>query len=227
MKYCTQCGAKNKDDAKYCTTCGHKLENLPPVESSSSNITQSEVNLKSNNNNKPVKNDFEVTSESRQKTRHRGHPFFIFSLLIIVLAVVGMHWYNNRLPKGLDTPTEVLKYTYPAIKGSIKAWIIFGADPYTEHAYVLKNNKTNRYVFKVRINKTNKVHYCYIVATGNKNPIKMAVDISKNNSKSYDINKFGQKQSVASIIGPGAGDTTKSGGITYYQYNESIGSITN
>ena len=34
MKYCTQCGAQNRDEAQFCTGCGIKIAGSPPTEKS-------------------------------------------------------------------------------------------------------------------------------------------------------------------------------------------------
>lgn len=204
MKICNNCGFKNDMDAKFCINCGETL--IHKTEEKKYSL-KSTVNMK--------------RSENRIRKVGINNGKLVKYIFIIVLLFLGGWYWNNRMPKGLDTTQEILKYTYSQMKGSIFIYGTYHINTIYENSiYVLQNDKTDRFVFKVEDNKTKKIHYCYLIQIGNdSNAVTDAIDIS---DKSY-CRSVTKKAADATIIG-----NIKyhlAGGISVMGYSSKVGSI--
>ncbi len=111
--FCSECGAKNPDDAAFCSECGKKLEKPQESASVSENNTTQNVQYQKVEEVQNVQNEQKVYTQSNQ---NKKSPFLKVVIVIVLLAILGGAIYfaytkyfkdgNNSFLSGTTTKTE-------------------------------------------------------------------------------------------------------------------------
>lgn len=209
MRYCTQCGAKNKNTATYCTSCGHKLDDLLSTETRTSDdtfLSKSELTHDSFSESNVASEQGTETASTGAVSAPNSHNLLKLIILIAALIFVIPKAYTfiqrSLIPNGSNNYNTILSHVAKHDHGNIQFiqltdLINDATENQAQFIYIEQNNDTKRYVFPIKIAKQKT--YCYVV--------KVVVHYYDDDSYKYSyvavsLNKNKQGKYSAKILKP-------------------------